>query len=901
MQSSENSCLQGSDSHSGSDVHDDTNHLAHATALGSGLCVVDQPQSPKSGEVFGSGSCPLEQPSVQGIKASISSTDCNGAQSAEKSSHQARDTLTVSGVSDDTSHLALATASGSGLCLVVQPKLEKKRCMHIPEFDPKKNFLEMPIWLRYDPTKRDGFAQYTCIVCDRPVGNRKQRIEEHARGRKHIHNMRLKVNLCYQTYDSLVTFVKERYKLESHMFTNQNIPMLAATLREMNVVNDRIVSVGFVVENGCVLCLSLVSNGISINIDRTIWKDHKIVKNVVGLKELFEGPRKLGGRNIWELMLVLFHQYGIRCEGMADLQEGSIDHAGVDVPWCNSTIHLEVVQEAAESYELINSTDLKLLNFGKTPSRVLHHICEYNFYLYSVYREICETTMEVQWVGNIRVHNSRKLCKIKGANFKSRIRKNSLVNFYIGDSMITGQCKEDVSGKEAVVALDTILPAGDITRITLNRREEMVMSRVLLRHYVRWIAGSSFCANAYLRHFYGLQSFGMIKKTEDKLKERMTRSERLNDFQNAAKLRSLFPVSMIHGPPGTGKTRTLSYIVLDAVERKQGVLCLGWTNVSVRKQCEYLKELLPDKALGILTAREYRVWHESEYKELSDVEVKDCNRQVICMTISNYLYRTMYSDATNQWAYSSSNPDLLKPREVAVVDESSQVAEVIGSMVLSRWKRYLRGILAGDHIQLAPYISKYIDNPGSILTWIRKQKGKFEIPNTMLRKQYRMMPSVGELVSDNFYGGKLVHAKDSDGLQHVFFHNLEGRVESMGASLYCKEDTMKCIDIWTSYQGRTPPVTCQVLTFYEAQCQHVKQQGSNINVCCIDSYQGQEADVIILLLTLRKRQLTKFMVDRGRVCVGLSRSLLDLHIVGNLATMVRHGKWRVILKRFINE
>ena len=77
MQSSENSCLQGSDSHSGSDVHDDTNHLAHATALGSGLCVVDQPQSPKSGEVFGSGSCPLEQPSVQGIRShSVTSTKC---------------------------------------------------------------------------------------------------------------------------------------------------------------------------------------------------------------------------------------------------------------------------------------------------------------------------------------------------------------------------------------------------------------------------------------------------------------------------------------------------------------------------------------------------------------------------------------------------------------------------------------------------------------------------------------------------------------------------------------------------------------------------------------------------------------------------------------------------------
>ena len=330
------------------------------------------------------------------------------------------------------------------------------------------------------------------------------------------------------------------------------------------------------------------------------------------------------------------------------------------------------------------------------------------------------------------------------------------------------------------------------------------------------------------------------------------------------------------------------------------MLCLGWTNVSVRKQCECLKEVLPPRALGILTAREYRAWHESDYKNLSGAEVKDCNRQVICMTVCNYLYRTMYSTDSNMWAYSSSNPDLFKPREVAVLDESSQVPKLMGSMVLSRWTSYLRAIFGGDDIQLPPYISKDIDNPDSILTWIREKKGKFVIPVIMLLlKQYRMMPTVGQVVSDNFYNGELLHAKLSDGQKHLFFHNMEGMYERIGRSLYCKEDTKSCIDIWKSYQQRVPPVTCQVLTFYEAQCQHVKRQGGNINVCCIDSYQGQEAEVIILLLTIRKRAPTKFMESRGRVCVALSRAQMDLHIVGKLATMARIDRWREILKEFI--
>ena len=55
-------------------------------------------------------------------------------------------------------------------------------------------------------------------------------------------------------------------------------------------------------------------------------------------------------------------------------------------------------------------------------------------------------------------------------------------------------------------------------------------------------------------------------------------------------------------------------------------------------------------------------------------------------------------------------------------------------------------------------------------------------------------------------------------------------------------------------------------------------------------------DVIILLPTLRKSKLTKFILNCGRLCVAISRAKLDLHIVGHYPTMIKNKMWEHILK-----
>ena len=112
---------------------------------------------------------------------------------------------------------------------------------------------------------------------------------------------------------------------------------------------------------------------------------------------------------------------------------------------------------------------------------------------------------------------------------------------------------------------------------------------------------------------------------------------------------------------------------------------------------------------------------------------------------------------------------------------------------------------------------------------------------------------------------------------------------------WCVDDTHRCARIYKNYKTNSLHFKCHVLTYYEAQCRNVKDLYPHISVCCVDSFQGQEVDVIILLPTLRKSKLTKFILNCGRLCVGISRAKLDLHIVGHKPTMIKNKMWKGIL------
>ena len=192
-------------------------------------------------------------------------------------------------------------------------------------------------------------------------------------------------------------------------------------------------------------------------------------------------------------------------------------------------------------------------------------------------------------------------------DYNSRVRLNSLVKIYFGDEVIVGLCEEwdcSKTGKLADIILQSPVPRRSYDKMILNRSKEMMMERVLLRHFVTSICCSNFTATTYLNHCYFFQSLMMKKEHDLVFKRKVPKCSRLNEFQQCALYKSLNPMSVIHGPPGTGKTRALAAICQQAVENGEGVLCLSWTNVAVRNICEVLKKVLLPGVVAIKTSTE---------------------------------------------------------------------------------------------------------------------------------------------------------------------------------------------------------------------------------------------------------------------------------------------------------
>ena len=678
------------------------------------------------------------------------------------------------------------------------------------------------------------------------------------------------------------------------MFTQNNITALQGALQGLASHEGIVVSVSFIVQDGEILCLSLATSTVCINIDRTILKEADILKGISSFKDLFESSTILFGGDMWELALLLYHWYGIICNAYRDVDAFSIQYAGDDIPITNFKLHRKVSMKAIQCFEEMQTTNTRLLTISKLPNVVLSHISKLNMKLYNFYREVRDEEIDAT-TSSFSFNQERSSCIVTSHQYPNRVRLHSTVRFHFGEDIIAGTCYEwdcSKTGKRSQIHFDSPVPTRPFHTVIVNWQKEKIVVRVLLRHYFMCLATTNFTPNLFQKHWYLNKSFNMKKSQEDNFKRYLPSSSNLNDLQQAAFVRSFFPISLIHGPPGTGKTRTLAAICNNAVQRGEGVLCLCWTNVAIRNLCEHLRNILPYGTLGIKTATEYKCWHESDCQKLQSVEAKNAECQVLCMTVASYLQCTMEDDNCNKWS-----PGLVMKRTLLILDEASQLWELWAAFIFHRMRGYKRLILAGDDKQLSPYVARDFENSPSIFTWCRRicKRDGYMVPITFLRIQYRMMPHVGKLVSVNFYKGQLQHHKRPDGQPHLFFHLVEGTMETIGTSRYCVEHTQRCFRIYNNYKRRSPNLRIQVLTFYEAQRKNVKNMYPQMNVCNVDSYQGQEEDVIILLLSIKISKVSRFMLNKGRMCVSLSRSKLDLHIVGHWGTMLRDDSWKKII------
>lgn len=427
----------------------------------------------------------------------------------------------------------------------------------------------------------------------------------------------------------------------------------------------------------------------------------------------------------------------------------------------------------------------------------------------------------------------------------------------------------------------------------------------------------------------------------------------LNEPQREAVRRALAAetVSLIHGPPGTGKTRCLTEVVRQAVARGERVLVTAASNLAV----DNLAERLAEHGAPVL-----RLGHPARVSPAVEAHTLDA---MLEKTPEHKLARQWTRDAAalrrkararfgrGQIGYRErreafaeagrlmrdaraqlrSAEDLLLARHAivcataagadaallrktsfdrVVLDEATQATDPIALVALSRAPKVT---MAGDPRQLPPtVIDPDAERAGLGTTFFERlaEAGA----TTLLEVQHRMHEALMRFPSERLYGGRL-RAHPS-----VAAHRL--------ADLGVTDDPLRpgplvFIDTagkgWTERRTEDDPSTdnpgqaerviaearrllsrglpdadLAIITPYLAQARRLREGlavrlAAGLEIGTVDGFQGREKEAVIVdLVRSNEDGEIGFLADVRRMNVALTRAKRLLLVVGDSATLARH-------------
>jgi superfamily I DNA and/or RNA helicase len=276
--------------------------------------------------------------------------------------------------------------------------------------------------------------------------------------------------------------------------------------------------------------------------------------------------------------------------------------------------------------------------------------------------------------------------------------------------------------------------------------------------------------------------------------------DQLNDDQQRASTLGVFAedLALVHGPPGTGKTRVLVDVVRQCVERGERVLCLTASNAAVDNLALGLIRAAPDLRLaraghparvhpaleertlmGLTQQHELRklarnlfdeahellrtarrrsdrgreAWRREREARVEAGRLFADARRLERQAVDDVLEKTRVLCGTLT-GYESELPDDVR-FDVLIVDEASQA---LTPALLLGVQRAGRVVLAGDHRQLPPtVISKGAARGGLPVTAFDELMAHEQADGFahMLTVQHRMHEDLMAFPSDRFYESRL--------------------------------------------------------------------------------------------------------------------------------------------------
>ncbi|XP_043514484.1 helicase sen1-like [Frieseomelitta varia] len=253
---------------------------------------------------------------------------------------------------------------------------------------------------------------------------------------------------------------------------------------------------------------------------------------------------------------------------------------------------------------------------------------------------------------------------------------------------------------------------------------------------------------------------------------------------------------------------------------------------------------------------------------------------------------------------------------VCIVDEATQSCEAETLIPLMLGINIL--ILVGDSNQLpATILSTQAKKYGLDQSIFSRVQNAFDLqpnnPIIMLDTQYRMQHDILSWPNKFFYGGKIKNAVEYNDKFPFYPYRIlnlntnqnddnsnDEEADFIANIFYCMLNFAN-LDNWES------GISCGILTPYNNQKSMIQTKTNQIlfsmpnnvrkkirlEVNTVDSFQGQDCDVIIISC-VRSHKIG-FLSDRQRLCVALTRAKQSLIICGNFNAFMRYPMWNSLI------
>ncbi len=410
------------------------------------------------------------------------------------------------------------------------------------------------------------------------------------------------------------------------------------------------------------------------------------------------------------------------------------------------------------------------------------------------------------------------------------------------------------------------------------------------------------------------------------------KNQRLNESQQKAvqAITQNENITIVHGPPGTGKTTTLIEGILQLIHAGEKILVSAPSNTAVDniakglllQGIEVLRVGNTSKVDEVLFAHtpEGKLANSKQQKEIKQLKIRAEEFRKMALKYKrsfgkaereqrNLLFKEVKSIRTEIKKLQAYNEEKLylsaqviagtpiglydsKIKHITfntlVIDEAGQCIEPMAWCIFPLAEKY---VLAGDHLQLPPTVLNFeaarMGLQNSILeVCIERVNAVF-----LLNTQYRMRATIAGFSSNYFYNNLLQtagHLMDT-GVHLIFIDTAGSGLNeangSNGMSLQNEGELSIALKLIAS--ENLDPLKTAFISPYAGQVAAAKEVlPKEMRISTIDSFQGQEQHTIILSLVRSNDEGDiGFLKDCRRMNVAITRAKEQLFVIGDSATI----------------